>query len=194
MWDQSSGVTGYLISCTSPASYAGNKNVIVNGSDTTTQTLTDLLENTRYEITLQGLTSDSRKSDNSAEVSITTQKTGKIYIISYHNISYYNSSAPSSPPQDIKVKSVDSASLEVSWQPPLGTNCNGQITGYVIQYARVKSDDMMIMNVPNGTMLRISGLVACAEYSVTVAAVNSNGTGPFSKPVLETSGEDSELI
>ena len=71
------------------------------------------------------------------------------------------------------------------------------ITGYVIQYVRVgifQSDDKMIMNIPNNTTLTISGLIACAEYSVTVAAVNTNGTGPFSKPVKATSGEDSELI
>ena len=49
------------------------------------------------------------------------------------------------------------------------------------------------MNVPNDTTLTISGLFACAEYSVIVAAVNANGTGPFSKSIIETSGEDSEL-
>ena len=76
-WDQLSGVTGYLISCTSPASYAGGKNVIANGGDTTSCTLTNLVENTPYDITVQGLTSDSRKSDHSTEVSITTQKAGK---------------------------------------------------------------------------------------------------------------------
>ena len=76
-WDQSSDVTDYLISCTSPASYAGNKSVKVNGGDTTIYTLTDLLENTRYDITVQGLTNDGRKSDPNSKVSITTQKAGK---------------------------------------------------------------------------------------------------------------------
>ena len=71
--------------------------------------------------------------------------------------------------------------------------CNEPITGYVIQYARVGSDDNMIVNVDNGTALTISGLFACVAYSVTVAAVNAEGTGPFSKPVIATSGEDSEL-
>ena len=71
--------------------------------------------------------------------------------------------------------------------------CIGPITGYVIQYARVGSDDNMILNVPNGTALTISGLFACVEYSVTMAAVNVEGTGPFSKPVTAISGEDSEL-
>ena len=83
-WDQSSGVTGYLISCNSPASYAGGKNMIANGGDTISYTLTNLVENTPYNITVQGLTSDSRKSDHSIEISITTQKAGmQSYIISY---------------------------------------------------------------------------------------------------------------
>lgn len=106
------------------------------------------------------------------------------------------STAPSSPPQNIKVLSDDPASLKVSWQPPLERDCNGAITGYVIQYTRVgifESDDKMILNVSNVTMLTISGLIANDKYKVTVAAVNKNGTGPFSKPVFETSGEDSEL-
>ena len=76
-WDQSPNVTCYLISCTSPASYAGNKSVIANGGDTTTHTVTDLVENTPYEITVQGLTKDNRKSDPSTKVSIKTQKAGK---------------------------------------------------------------------------------------------------------------------
>ena len=101
--------------------------------------------------------------------------------------------APSSPPENIEVLTADAASLQVSWQPPQDNHCNGQITGYVIQYARVGSDDKMIMNVPNVTELIISGLFACAQYSVTVAAVNVNGTGPFSIPVVATSGEDSKL-
>ena len=76
-WDQSFDVTGYLISCTSYASYAGAKKPIVNGGDTTSYTIIDMLENTPYNISLQGLTRDGRKSDHSAEVSIITQKAGK---------------------------------------------------------------------------------------------------------------------
>ena len=84
--------------------------------------------------------------------------------------------------------------LVVSWTPPLEENCNGSITGYVIQYARVGKDiDDMIVNVPNDTTFMITGLYANAEYKVTVAAVNANGTGPFSKPITEISGEDGEL-
>ena len=48
--------------------------------------------------------------------------------------------------------------------------------------------------VSGRTVITISGLVAYVNYSVTVAAMNINGTGPFSDPpVVGRSGEDSEL-
>ena len=105
----------------------------------------------------------------------------------------YNSTAPSSPPQNIMVTSIDPASLGVSWQLPLEINHNRPITGYVIQYTNVRSQDMQCVNVAGVTTYTISGLVAYTEYSVKMAAVNDNGTGPFSEPVVQTSGKDSEL-
>ena len=87
-WDRLPEITGYFISCTSPASYAGVKNAIVHGGDTSYE-LIKLVENTPYEISVQGLTNDGRKSDPSTEESIVTQKAGKCYIlISYQSISY----------------------------------------------------------------------------------------------------------
>ena len=76
-WDHLPEATGYLISCTSPASYAGKKNVIASGGDTIRHTLSDVVENTPYDITVQGISKDGRQSDPSNEISITTQKTGK---------------------------------------------------------------------------------------------------------------------
>ena len=81
----------------------------------------------------------------------------------------------------------------MSWQPPLEKHFNGSITGYIIQYGRIGSDDKRSRNIHNDTKHTISGLFAYVEYSVTVAAVNANGTGPFSKPLVATSGEDSKL-
>ena len=108
-------------------------------------------------------------------------------------MSYQHYTAPSSPPQNIEVKSHNPASLIVSWQSPSDKISNRPITGYVMQYTRIDSDDEMLLNIPINTTLTISGLFGYTEYSVTLAAVNANGTGPFSKPVIATSGEDSEL-
>ena len=75
-WDQSSssGVTGYLISYNATDSHTRGGRVPVNVGSTTSHTLTNLKENTCYIITVQATTSDSRTSDNSNEVSVTTRK------------------------------------------------------------------------------------------------------------------------
>ena len=105
-----------------------------------------------------------------------------------------NSTVPSSPPQNVMVTSINPASLMVSWQPPPMIDHNGQITVYVIQYTRVGSSDMMSEIVTSGTSRTLSRLIAFVDYSIIVAAVNVNGTGPFSNPpVVGRSGEDSEL-
>ena len=108
-------------------------------------------------------------------------------------MSCYNSIVPSSSPLNIMVESHIIASLNVFWQPPTVRNRNGPNT-YVIQYTRVGSSDTMSVNVASGTTHTISGLVAYVNYSVIVAAMTVNGTGPFSDPpVVGRSGEDGEL-
>ena len=93
------------------------------------------------------------------------------------------------------VESHNPASLMVSWDPPVLRDRNGPITGYVIQYTVVGSSDTMSMNV-NGDIrvIIIPELVVYVNYSVIVAAMTVNGTGPFSDPpVVGRSGEDGEL-
>ena len=87
---------------------------------------------------------------------------------------------------------VNPASLNVSWQPPPDIDHNGVITGYVIWYTRVGSlsDITTIETVTNKITYTISGLVADVDYSVMVASLNINGTGPFSDPVVERSGDN----
>ena len=82
-WDAfpvSSGVTGYLILYTTTAPYASNDSVTVNDVTTASYTLTNLEEYTNYTITVQA-TSSSGMSDNSNEVSVTTDTAGRYYTI-----------------------------------------------------------------------------------------------------------------
>ena len=108
-------------------------------------------------------------------------------------MSCYNSTVPSSPPQDVIIKSNNQTSLNVSWKPPLEIDHNGPIIGYVINYTRDMSNDVIIINVTIGNTHTMSGLVAFAEYLVRVAAVNVNGTGSFSDAVVGKPGGDGEL-
>ena len=89
---------------------------------------------------------------------------------------------------------TDPAMLSVSYRVPETSLRNGDVTGFVIRYTRMGSGVSQNIAVDGGG-LRISviiGLVAFTSYSVEVAAVNVNGTGPFSDPVTELSGQDSE--
>ena len=91
------------------------------------------------------------------------------------------------------VTSINPASLMISWQPPLEIDRNGPITSYMIQLTRVGSGDMMSENVHVSsatTVITLLGLVAYVNYSVSMAAMTVNGTGPLSDPVVGRSGED----
>ena len=50
-----------------------------------------------------------------------------------------------------------------------------------------------MVTVTSGTTRTISVLVPFVVYSVRVAAVTVNGTGPFSGSETETSGQDSKI-
>ena len=86
--------------------------------------------------------------------------------------------------------------LSVTYTRPLVQLHNGQLTGYVIRYTRVDTGESQVMMV-NGditTSVISEGLVAFTNYSLEVAAVNINGTGPFSNAVIGLSGQDSEYL
>ena len=76
-WDPSPspGITSYLISYTTTASYTNGGSVSVDGA-TTSHTFTNLEEGTLYTITVQA-TNSSGISANSNEVSVTTYTDGK---------------------------------------------------------------------------------------------------------------------
>ena len=87
--------------------------------------------------------------------------------------------------------SIDPESLKVSWRLPSDICHKELVTGHVIRYGKVGSN-VETKNVDKETTHTISGLLACTRYSVEVAAMNANGTGPFSRPEKQVSGRRSE--
>ena len=101
------------------------------------------------------------------------------------------------PPRIATLMDSDPVMLSVRYKPPLRQLRNGEVTGYVIRYTRVGSGVSQTITVDRGNnngfrTSNITGLMAFTNYSVEVAAVNVNGTGPFSDPVTGLSGQDSE--
>ena len=98
-------------------------------------------------------------------------------------------------PQNIMVTSTERASLRVQWEPPSDIP-RESITGYMIKYTRIGSNDKGGIKVEETTHT-ISGLVACEGYSVQVATLKDDTTGSlkfnFSNAVEGVAGEDGEL-
>ena len=76
-----------------------------------------------------------------------------------------------------------------SFSPPPIIYHNGQLTGYLIRYNRAGSGVTKSVTTTTTTIF-ISGLDKFVNYSVTVASMNVNGTGPFSNPpVVQPTGK-----
>ena len=88
--------------------------------------------------------------------------------------------------------SLDRASLNVTYEPPLPIDENGPITSYLIVY-HVTGDLNIMSLVTTETELIISGLNPNVNHSVQVAARNVNGSGSFSSTITQLSGQDRKL-
>ena len=78
------------------------------------------------------------------------------------------------------------------WREVACVQQNGPTTGYVMRYYATCGADRGQQNKPVVTTgdietmgsIQIEGLTPNTEYAFQVAAVNVNGTGPFSGPVI----------
>ena len=82
------------------------------------------------------------------------------------------------------MSSVTSSSITVQWGHVSCIDRNSEITGYTVRYGQTGSTTTVMESV-SGTsdsdrMLTASGLLPRTSYTFEVAAVSSEGTGPFS--------------
>ena len=75
---------------------------------------------------------------------------------------------------------INTTTISLSWREVNCTERSGVITGYSVHYSIVGGMDTTIIVGTNVTSTVISGLNSCTRYSVQVAAINSNGIGPYS--------------
>ncbi|CAJ0569894.1 unnamed protein product, partial [Mesorhabditis spiculigera] len=91
--------------------------------------------------------------------------------------------APSAAPEDVAVEPESSTAIRVTWKPPPKNAHNGQLTGYRIKY-KTKQKGTKIQQIavedPHLMERRLDDLDPGQHYQIRVAAVNQNGTGPFS--------------
>ena len=95
-------------------------------------------------------------------------------------------SVPSGAPQSLQGMFVQATKVLLRWRKVPCIQQNGLITGYVVRYyATCGADrDVQRNNSVVTTGSNISGLIPYTEYAFQVAAVNVNGTGPFTKAIV----------
>ena len=98
--------------------------------------------------------------------------------------------APTDPPASVMTTSTPNT-ITVEWEPVECADRNGDITGYSVRYGEVGSAGSLQM--VEGDMDRratISDLTPSTEYTISVAAVTSAGTGVYSDDMIQrTAGE-----
>ena len=94
-------------------------------------------------------------------------------------------SVPSGAPQSLEGMFVQPTEVSLMWRELPCVQQNGPITGYVVRYYATCGADRDVQQnksvVSTGDI--IDGLTPNTEYVFQVAAVNVNGTGPFSETI-----------
>ena len=105
-----------------------------------------------------------------------------IIIINFIDIIIVILSVPSGSPKLYPPVVLNSTSIRVKWDEVECTQRNGIITGYIIQYNILNdSNPKKVTTDAEATNIVITGLSRFSLYSISIAAMNSIGTGVFSE-------------
>ncbi|XP_068225659.1 neogenin isoform X5 [Palaemon carinicauda] len=90
------------------------------------------------------------------------------------------SDVPSKEPQNVAVEPASSRSLILRWEPPPRKHQNGVITGYKIRYKERGKPGSTKTKTTDGNrrLFALNELKKSTEYSIKLAAMTVNGTGP----------------
>lgn len=106
-------------------------------------------------------------------------------------------SVPSSPPQDVCLRSLSSTSINVSWVAPPTDSHHRKVVGYILLYQAFKGKDVELHQVSgisaDSNSYVLEGLEKWTEYYVWVRADTDVGPGPESPPALIRTLEDGTL-
>ena len=96
-------------------------------------------------------------------------------------------SAPSGPPTNIAVASKTNTSVTLTWDKPLCTERNGNVTGYTYSLQIKESSTFIINNMvtPENAIL-FGDLIPETKYQFIISAQTRVGTGPFASVDVTT--------
>ena len=172
-------VTYYSITCPSEQHSSQSSSVAVNSSSSA---LVSLQSGQLYNISVIAINAIGQSSAVSISYWTPSSQGESSNIVSTLCITRH--SVPSAPPEMVNVSSVHGSSsiTIVRWGEVPCQHRNGEIIRYAVKYIRGQNQTQGVTVMVDGhaTTLYLEPLT---EYSIMVAAVNSNGTGQFSEPV-----------
>ena len=186
-------VTGFVVEWQRDTSVGcsdvNERTISVNGAFII-YTIMGLEPGNRYSITVT--VSNSAGNAVSSPVTAMTLETGvreRVPDTQFKSWFVLSSTAPTRAPDGISEGPVTANSITVQWGEVPCIDRNGEITGYTVD---VTLSGMVVAteNVNDGSAREgtVSGLTPSTAYTVTVAAVNSVGIGPFSGITITTAG------
>ena len=97
---------------------------------------------------------------------------------------------PSGSPASVVSGVITPNSITLHWSPVECIHRNGDITGYSIRVLRNGAMERFVEVQGDTREATVYGLTPSTQYTVQVAAVNSAGTGPYSRDsiAVETEG------
>ena len=107
----------------------------------------------------------------------------------------YFLTAPNAPPADISGYNPSSTSIFVDWRDVPEPDQNGIIRFYTVTYTALEPNgttETQFVPAPT-TQATLTGLNEYTNYSITVFASTSKGSGNISEPIIVITDEDSKL-
>ena len=185
-------VTGFVVEwqrVTVGCSDVNERTISVN-APFTSYTITGLEPGNRYTIRVTVSNSAGTAPVSNTVTAMTLEAGERERVPDTHSFKSWfvlSSTAPTGAPDGVSEVSVTANSIIVQWGEVPCMDRNGEITGYIVEVTR--SGMVVATENVNGGSARIgtvSGLTPSTDYTVTVAAVNSVGTGPFSGDISMT--------
>ena len=117
---------------------------------------------------------------------------GKRYPFSNSSSLSLSFTVPSGPPQLFYGSATSPYVVSINWQPPVFTEQNGVITGYVVNITSLDTAVTWQLTTTNTTTLQIPNLTPYTNYVCIIAARTAIGVGPFSTVLDIQTLEDGE--
>ena len=100
--------------------------------------------------------------------------------------------APSQPPSNVQVPTINPREVELVWAPPAMDEQNGIIRRYIVNITSADSREELI-TYSQTTSLVVQNLHPFTTYTCSVSA-ETVAPGPFSPPVVVQTPEDGKLM